>query len=355
MIEPFTLDIPQADLDDLRDRLARTRWPEEEPGEGYGQPLARTRELAARWQAFDWRAQEAALNQWPQFTTAIDGQRVHFLHVRSPRADALPLVLTHGWPSSVLDFLDVIEPLSRDFHLVIPSIPGFGPAGPTHDRGWSVDRVARAWAVLMQRLGYDRYGAQGGDFGSGISLALGAIAPEKVVGVHVNYLPTPPPASTEGLSPQDVDRVGAIRRFLAQRPGYQVMHSTRPQTVAYGITDSPAGLLGWVGDRFDAWKDPESGLDDDRLIATVALYWLTRTAGSALRLARESTPGGPPCPVPLGVAVFARDIILSARGVVEQTYDVRRWTEFDRGGHFPAMETPDLLVADVRAFFADLG
>ncbi|MEU4804709.1 epoxide hydrolase family protein [Actinosynnema sp. NPDC023587] len=354
MIEPYTLAVPQADLDDLHDRLARTRWPEEEPGEGYGLPLARTRELVARWRAFDWRAQEAALNTWPQSTTVIDGQRVHFLHVRSPRADALPLVLTHGWPSSVLDFLDVIEPLSRDFHLVIPSVPGFGPSGPTRDRGWGVDRVARAWAVLMDRLGYRRYGAQGGDWGSGITRALGAVAPDAVVGAHVNYLPTPPPASTAGLSAQDVERVAAIRRFLVQRPGYQVMHQTRPQTVAYGITDSPVGLLGWVGDKFCEWLDPASEVDDDRLIATVAMYWLTGTAGSALRIARETAGGVPPCPVPLGVAVFARDIILPVRGIAEELYDVRRWTEFDRGGHFPALEAPELLVEDVRAFFAGL-
>ncbi|MEV0676349.1 epoxide hydrolase family protein [Actinosynnema sp. NPDC050436] len=354
MIEPFTLHVPRADLDDLRDRPARTRRPEEEPGEGHGLPLARARELVERWQAFDWRAQEAALNAWPQHTTTIDGQRVHFLHVRSPRADALPLVPTHGWPSSVLDSLDVLEPLSRDFHLVVPSIPGFGPSGPTHDAGWGVERVARAWAELMDRLGYRRYGAQGGDRGSGISLALGAVAPGAVVGVHVNYLPTPPPHSTEGLSARDVERVRAVERFLAQGPAYQLLHATRPQTVAYGLTDSPVGLLGWVADRVDEWLDPASGVHDDRLIASVALYWLTGTAGSALRIARETPPGPVRCPVPLGVAVFPHDIVLAVRGVAERVFDVRRWTEFDRGGHFPALEVPDLLVADVRAFFAGL-
>ncbi|WP_433272021.1 epoxide hydrolase family protein [Actinosynnema sp. CS-041913] len=357
MIEPFTLDVPQADLDDLLDRLARTRWPDELPhaANDYGLPLDRTRELVERWRDFDWRAQEAALNAWPQFVTGVDGQRVHFLHVRSPREDALPLVLTHGWPSSVLDFLDVIEPLSRDFHLVIPSIPGFGPSGPTRERGWDVHRVARAWAELMDRLGYQRYGAQGGDWGSGISSALGAVAPDKVVGVHLNYLPTPPPASTSGLSDVDLERVRKIERFLAQRPGYQVMHMTRPQTVAYGLADSPVGLLAWVGDKFTEWLDPASEVDDDKLLATVSLYWLTGTAGSALRITRETAGGPTPCPVPVGVAVFARDIILPVRGVVEGLYDVRRWTEFDRGGHFPALETPDLLVDDVRAFFAGLG
>ncbi len=355
MIEPYRLHVPQSELDDLRDRLARTRWPDEEPGPGYGFPLARMRELVTHWQAFDWRTQEKALNAWPQSTTEIDGQQVHFLHVRSARPDALPLIITHGWPSSVLDFLDVIEPLSRDFHLVIPSIPGFGPSGPTRGPGWDTHRVGRAWAELMHRLGYHRYGAQGGDWGSGISLALAAAAPDKVVGVHLNYLPTPPPASTEGLSAEDLARVEKIRRFVAARPGYQVMHSTRPQTVAYGITDSPVGLLGWVGDRFTEWLDPDSAVDDDRLLAVVSLYWLTGTTGSALRIARETAGGPVPCPVPVGVAVFARDIILPVRGEVTKLYDVRRWTEFPRGGHFPALETPDLLVEDVRAFFADLG
>ncbi|CAL9547972.1 Haloalkane dehalogenase [Actinosynnema sp. ALI-1.44] len=356
MIEPFELDVPQADLADLMDRLARTRWPDELPdaGKDYGVPLARVRGLVERWKSFDWRAVEAKLNAFPQFTTRIDGQDVHFLHVRSDRDDALPLLITHGWPSSVLDFLDVIEPLRRDFHLVIPSVPGFGPSGPTRERGWSVRRVGRAWAELMDRLGYDRYGAQGGDFGSGISQAVAVAAPDKVVGVHVNYLPTPPPASGEGLSATDLERVEAIKRFLAQRPGYQVMHMTKPQVVAYGVTDSPVGLLGWVADKFDEWLDPRSDVSDDRLLEVVTLYWLTGTAGSALRLAKETAPGGQPCPAPLGVAVFAEDIILAVRGVVERQYDVRRWAEYERGGHFPAMEVPELYVEEVRSFFAEL-
>ncbi|WP_309117879.1 epoxide hydrolase [Saccharothrix sp.] len=356
MIEPFKLDVPQADLDDLMDRLARTRWPDELPDAGtdFGIPLARVQALVERWKSFDWRAVEAKLNAHPQFTTTIDGQNVHFLHIRSDRDDALPLLITHGWPSSVLDFLDVIEPLRRDFHLVIPSIPGFGPSGPTRERGWSMQRVGRAWAELMDRLGYDRYGTQGGDFGSGISQAVAVAAPDKVVGVHVNYLPTPPPADTEGLSATDLERVEAIKRFLAQRPGYQVMHMTKPQVVAYGITDSPVGLLGWVADKFDEWLDPRSNVSDDRLLEVVTLYWLTGTTGSALRIAKETPPGVPRCPAPLGVAVFPEDIILAVRGVIERQQDVRRWTEFDRGGHFPAIEVPNLLAEDIRAFFADL-
>ncbi|MQY08934.1 epoxide hydrolase family protein [Actinomadura macrotermitis] len=358
MIKPFRLDVPQADLDDLADRLARTRWPDELPDAGwdYGIPLARVRELAERWRTgYDWRAHEAELNRHPQFTTEIDGQNVHFLHVRSADPGALPLLLVHGWPGSVVEFLDVIEPLSRDFHLVVPSIPGFGLSGPTRERGWSQHRVAAAFAELMARLGYDRYGAQGGDWGSGICRAVAAAAPENVVGVHLNYLPTPPTGREEGLSEEDRARLDHIRRFAAQRPGYQVLQATRPQTLSYALTDSPVGQLAWIAEKFTEWTDPRSAISDDRLLTNVMLYWLTATAGSSARLTRESTFGSPPCPAPVGMAVFAHDIVLSVRPLAEQLYDIAHWSEFDRGGHFAAMEVPDLFADDVRAFFAKLG
>lgn len=360
-IRPFRVEIPQADLDDLKERLARTRWPEELPGVGweYGIPVERVRQLAERWRdGFDWREHEAALNRYPQYTTEIDGQNVHFLHVRSGNPDALPLILTHGWPGSVLEFLDVIEPLSADFHLVIPSIPGFGFSGPTRERGWGLHRIARAWAVLMERLGYRRYGAQGGDFGAGISQALGEVDPEHVVGVHVNYLPVRPPATQEeedALTDEERRRIAGIRQFIAQRPGYQAVHAQRPQTVSYALTDSPVGLLAWIAEKFTEWVDPQSKIDDDRILADISIYWLTATAGSSARLAKESPPGTPARPsVPVGVAVFAHDITLSVRPLAEKDRKIVHWSEFDRGGHFAAMEVPDLFAEDVRAFFVSL-
>ncbi|MFK0061134.1 epoxide hydrolase family protein [Streptomyces werraensis] len=358
MITPFRIDIPQADLDDLAGRLARTRWPDELTGAGwdYGFPLARLKELAHHWRTgYDWRAHEARLNELPHFLTEIDGQTVHFVHVRSARPDALALILTHGWPGSFLEFLDVVEPLSRDFHLVIPSIPGYGFSGPTHERGWDVVRVARAWAELMRRLGYERYGAQGGDFGSGISLALGAVAPERVVGVHVNYLPTrPDPAAGVALSPSDEARLEKVRQLMANRPPYQALQATTPQTLGYALTDSPVGQLAWIAERFAQWTDPRTPVSDERILTDVSLYWLTATAASSARLHRESARRTEGCPVPVGVAVLPHDITRSVRPLAERLYDIRHWSEFDRGGHFAAMEVPELFAEDVRTFFLAL-
>ncbi|MEV7015593.1 epoxide hydrolase family protein [Streptomyces sp. NPDC093991] len=359
MITPFRIDIPQADLDDLTDRLARTRWPNEitDAGWDYGFPLARLKELAEHWRTrYDWRAHEARLNELPHFLTEIEGQTVHFVHVRSARPDALALVLTHGWPGSFLEFLDVVEPLSRDFHLVIPSIPGYGFSGPTHERGWDIVRVARAWAELMRRLGYERYGAQGGDFGSGISLALGTLEPERVVGVHVNYLPTrPDPAAGVTLSPSDEERLDTARKLLASRPPYQALQATTPQTLGYALTDSPVGQLAWIAERFAQWTDPRTPVSDERILTGVSLYWLTATAASSARLHRESARRSERCPVPVGVAVLPHDITRSVRPLAERLYDIRHWSEFDRGGHFAAMEVPELFADDVRKFFVGPG
>lgn len=357
-IQPFRIDIPQADLDDLADRLARTRWPNEvaDAGLDYGFPLARLKELAEYWRTgYDWRAHEAELNELPHFTTEIDGQNIHFVHVRSADPDALALVLTHGWPGSFLEFLDLIEPLSPDFHLVIPSIPGYGFSGPTHDRGWSSDRIARAWAELMRRLGYERYGAQGGDFGSGISTALGAVAPEQVVGVHVNYLPTrPDPDAGVELSEQDEARLEKVKRLMANRPPYQALQAATPQTIGYALTDSPVGQLAWIAERFAQWTDPRTPVSDDRMLTDISLYWLTATAASSARLHHDAGRGNTPCRVPLGVAVLPQDITQSVRPLAERLYDIRHWSEFNRGGHFAAMEVPELLAADIREFFLGL-
>ncbi|GAA3453405.1 epoxide hydrolase family protein [Dactylosporangium matsuzakiense] len=355
MITPFRIAVPQADLDDLADRLARTRWPDELPDAGwdYGFPLARLKELAEHWRTrYDWRAHEARLNELPHYTTEIDGQHIHFVHVRAADPGALPLVLTHGWPGSFLEFLDMIEPLSQRFHLVIPSIPGFAFSGPTRERGWDIVRVARAWAELMHRLGYERYGAHGGDFGAGISLALGGLDAARVVGVHLNYLPTrPDPDAGLVLSRSDEARLEKIRRLMADRPPYQALQALTPQTIGYALTDSPVAQLVWIAERFAQWTDPRTPIDDERLLTDVSLYWLTATAGSSARLTRETPRGAAPCPVPVGVAVLPHDITQSVRPLAERLYDIRQWTELDRGGHFAAMEVPDLLAADIAAFF----
>jgi pimeloyl-ACP methyl ester carboxylesterase len=378
-IQPFRIDVPQADLDDLRDRLARTRWPDELPGVGwdYGVPLGYLKELAGYWRtAYDWRKQEARLNDFPQFTTTIDGAKVHFLHARSPEPNAIPLIITHGWPGSIVEFVEVIEPLTDPrahggdpadaFHVVAPSIPGFGFSGPTRETGWNINRVAKAWTELMRRLGYERYGAQGGDFGAIASPELGRLAPDHVIGVHVNaasvgFIPFPPVDEAELATLTDAERarVDAIQHFTTEEWGYNAIQSTRPQTLAYALTDSPAGQLAWIVEKFKAWTDnaaelPEDAVERDHILTNVMVYWLTGTAGSAARIYYENTHTASWAPperstVPTGVAVFSRDVAIRRYG--ERANTIVHWSEFDRGGHFAAMEAPDLLVDDVRAFF----
>ena len=380
-VQPFRVDIPDADLDDLHDRLARTRWPDELPGAGwaYGVPLGYLKELAEYWRSgYDWRAQEARLNQFPQFVTTVDGARVHFLHVPSPRREALPLVITHGWPGSIAEFLDVIGPLSDPgahggnpadaFHLVLPSIPGYGLSGPTHDTGWTTGRVAKAWAELMRRLGYQRYGAQGGDWGAFVSPELGRADPDRVVGVHVNaatfgFIPFGEVGPEELASFTDAEKVRLERlnRFLSDGNAYFQVQATRPQTLAYALTDSPVGQLAWNAEKFKEWTHPsedlpERAVDRDQLLTNAMLYWLTGTAGSSARLYYENLHaaswGQPPATIPTGVAVFAEDVAI--RRYAERANNIVHWSEFDRGGHFAAMEAPDLFVQDVRAFFRAL-
>jgi epoxide hydrolase len=377
-IRPFRIETPQADLDDLRDRLARTRWPSQlaDPDWSRGVPLKYLEELAEYWRTtYDWREHERQLNELPQFVTSVDGTNLHFLHVRSPEPDALPLIVTHGWPGSIVEFLDIIEPLTDPrshggdaadaFHLVIPSIPGFGLSGPTADPGWTQRRIARAFAELMSRLGYERYGAQGGDVGAQVSPDLGRVDPERVVGVHVNaasvgFMPFPPLEDAElaELSDSERARVERITEFMDDGFGYAQIQSTRPQTLAYGLTDSPVGQLAWVVERFQDWTHadlPEHAVDRDRMLTNVMLYWLTGTAGSAANLYYEVKHSGewPDLSgVPTGAAVFAEDIAI--RRYAEHSNKIVHWSEFDRGGHFAAMETPDLLVADVREFFRRL-
>ncbi|MGH2662495.1 MAG: epoxide hydrolase family protein [Actinomycetota bacterium] len=378
-ISSFRIDIPDADLADLRDRLARTRWPDELADVGWsrGVPVDYLKGLAEYWRtAYDWRKQEATLNELPQFTTTIDGANVHFLHVRSPEANALPLVLTHGWPGSFVEFVEVIGPLSDPgshggdpadaFDLVIPSIPGFGFSGPTRDAGWTANRVARAWAELMSRLGYERYGAQGGDWGAMVSPELGRVDPDHVVGVHVNaatvgFIPMgPSPDEVASLTDAEKVRLDRLNNYLSQMTGYFQIQSTRPQTLAYGLNDSPVGQLAWIVEKFKEWTHdaevPEDAVDRDHMLTNVMLYWLTGTAGSSAQIYYEGMHSGSwgaePGPTPTGVANFAEDVAI--RRYSEQGNNIVHWSEFDRGGHFAAMEAPDLLVGDVREFFRKL-
>jgi hypothetical protein len=395
-IRPFRIDIPDAELDDLRDRLARTRWPEGPDGDDWraGVPVGYLRGLADHWRTgFDWRAQEARLNALPQFTTGIDGLPIHFLHLRSPEADALPLLISHGYPSSVVEFLEVAGPLSDPrahggeaadaFHLVIPSLPGFGFSTPVREPGWDLARTTAAFAELMARLGYDRYGVHGGDIGAGISGMLGATQAGHVAGVHSTSdamgvavgeqfgYPIP-----DDLSPADLARVEAQRRKWADMKGYLDIMSTRPRTLAYSLTDSPAGQLAWIAQSFKEWTAaaadlPEDAVDRDLLLANVSIYWFTRSGASAARFIYETAHAvpwgigdqdeagdGPAAvawdapAVPQGLAVFGGDDLL--RKVLDPDHRIGHWTEYDRGGHFAALEVPDLLVEDLRTFFRPL-
>jgi epoxide hydrolase len=376
-IVPFKIDVPQADLDDLIARLERTRWPDELPGGGwdYGVPLEYIKDLAEYWRtSYDWRAQEAKLNAFPQFMTMIDGQPIHFLHVTSPEPDALPLLLTHGWPGSVAEFLDVIGPLTDPrshggdavdaFHLVIPALPGFGFSGPTHERGWNVSRTARAWAELMRRLGYERYGAQGGDLGALVSPELGHVDAEHVVGIHLNaasvgFIPwgEVDPAELATFTDREKASLARMQEFLSDEgSAYFKVHANRPQMIAYSLTDSPVGQLAWAFDRMHAWvQGPvEDALTRDQILTNVMFYWITGTAGSAARFYFENMHmaadwGRAPSATPIGVAAFAQDVAMRRYG--ERRNNLVHWAEFDRGGHFAAMEAPDLLVGDVREFF----
>lgn len=368
-IRPFRIDIDPTALDDLQARLARTRWPEQLPGTPWqrGVPLDHVRDLATWWaDGYDWKAAQDELNAVPQFLTEIDGQRVHFLHVRSPEPDALPLLMSHGWPGSVVEFLDVLGPLSDPrahggdpadaFHLVIPSIPGFGFSSPLSGDGWDVRRISTAYAELMSRLGYDRYGAQGGDYGSFIAPDLGRVDGAHVVGVHVNaatvgFMPFGP-VDASLLEPVEQERVARRDAYLSEGNGYFQLQATRPQTLSFALADSPAGQLAWIAEHFHTWSHDKTAISRDRILTNVTLYWLTNTAGSSANLYYEAMHTGSwptPSTVPTGVAVFAEDIAI--RRYAEQGNAITHWTDFPTGGHFAALETPDLLVGDVRTFF----
>ncbi|MET9340835.1 epoxide hydrolase family protein [Nonomuraea sp. NPDC003804] len=366
-IKPFTIEIPQADLDDLKDRLRRTRWTEElpaeeldgvpaagpvRPGWQYGVPLSYVRDLVTRWRdSFDWREQEARLNRHPQFSTEIDGQTVHFVHVRSDNPQATPLILTHGWPNTFVEYLGLVEPLSREFHLVIPSIPGFGFSGHTRRRGWDATRVAATWAELMRRLGYARYGVHGNDAGAIIAPVLGRIDQDRVIGVHVNQIfsfPSGDPAEFAGLAQADLDYLGFLQSFV-EHAIHDKAQSAQPQTLAHALADSPAGLLAWIGQLLG------DALDPDDVLTIASIYWFTNTAASSARFYYENahTPQPTePTTFPLGLASFAYDF-RPVRAFAERDHkNITSWNEYDRGSHWAAHDAPDLLADDIRTFFS---
>jgi len=379
-ILPFHIDIPQTAIDDLNDRLARTRWPSELPDIGWsrGVPVDYLKGLAEYWGAgYDWRAHETRLNAFPQFTTEIDGQTIHFLHVESPEPNATPLMLIHGWPGSFVEFIELIRPLTDPaayggdaadaFHLVIPSVPGMGFSTPLSEAGWTHSRIAKAFTELMSRLGYDRYGVQGGDIGAFEAPLMGQLDPERIIGVHVNALVTFPsgdPAELEGLTEAEQERLARFQNFEQDMSGYSAIQGTRPQTVAYGLADSPTGQLAWVVEKFKEWTDPsaalpEDAVDRDHILTDVSIYWFSNTAGSSANLYYE-TYHDPSLfaprergTVPTGVAVSTTQDV-AIRHLAERDHNVVRWTEFDKGGHFAAMENPEFLIEDVRAFFRGL-
>lgn len=364
---PFRIDVAQEALDDLQARLARTRFAEELSGVGdeLGVPVGYVRRLVEHWRdAHDWRAWESRLNDLPQFTTEIDGQRIHLLHVRSPEPDATPLLLTHSWPGSILDHLDVIGPLTDPrshggdpadaFHLVAPSLPGVGFSGPTMQRGWDRHRVARAWVELMARLGYDRYGAAGNDTGSIVSPEVGRAAPDRVLGVHVTQVfsfPSGDPSEFESLTEADLGALDHMQWFVDTKGAFNVLQAQQPQTLAHALADSPAGLAGWNGQLLG------EDLDIDLVVAQLAWYWLTGTIASSMRIYYEDAKAehpAEPTTVPLGLAGFAGDF-QSIRSFAERDHaNVTWWNTYDRGGHYAAHVAPDLYVEDLRGFFRSL-
>ncbi|MFE9579087.1 epoxide hydrolase family protein [Nocardia sp. NPDC006044] len=355
-ITPFRIDVPQADLDDLQARLARTRWADQIPGSGdtYGVSVDRVRHLVDYWRdGFDWRKVEQTLNTYPQFTTEIDGQRIHFLHVRSTQDNAFPLILTHGWPGTFVEFLGVIEPLTAaGYDLVIPSVPGYGFSGPTTESGWHDTRIAKAWAELMRRLGYDKYGAVGNDGGAQISPELGRVDPEHVVAVQVSQIysfPTGDPAEMADLTEDEAASLATLDWFVKNKMGFNILQSQQPQTLAHALMDSPAGLVGWNGQLLG----PD--LDDDFVLTNIAIHWLTGTAGSAIRhyfeKAKADQPTGP-IAVPLALSGSNGDFHGIRRFAERDHSNIVSWRTHDVYTHYLHHVAPELMSGEITEFFA---
>jgi len=363
-IEQFEIHVDDSVLDDLRSRLTATRFPDQIDGTGweYGTPVGYVRDLVTYWlDEYDWRVHERRLNELQHFRTTVDGQSIHFVHARSPRDDALPLLLMHGWPGSIVEFLDVIPRLIDDFHVVVPSLPGYGFSEPTRTTGWDPERIARAFIELMARLGYDRYGAQGGDWGAQVATHVGAFDAAHCVGLHLN-MPIGGPVEGVELTEADRSDLAAMASFRSGESAYSQLQGTKPQTLGVGLNDSPAGLLSWIVEKFRAWSDcdgdPENAFTRDQLLTNVMVYWVTGTITSSTRLywERQHTQASPPgfIDVPTGVARFPKEPIRFPRTWVERRYHVTHWVDMPRGGHFAAMEQPELFVDDVRSFFSGL-
>ncbi|WP_174262198.1 epoxide hydrolase family protein [Mycobacterium gallinarum] len=370
-MRPFCIDVADDVLDDLRTRLSRTRWPEAECVQDWTQgiPLGYTRDLTAYWaDVYDWRSREAALNRFDQFIVEIDGVDIHFILQRSPHEEAFPLVITHGWPGSIVEFRNVIEPLTNPtahggraedaFHVVCPALPGYGFSGkPTHS-GWGVERIAQAWEALMLRLGYERYGAQGGDWGAAITTQMGRNRGH-CAAIHLNMPIAYPPAG--GIAdPTEEEQLALAALTAHQRwgTGYSEQQSTRPQTIGYGLADSPVGQMAWIVEKFAAWMDcdghPENVLSRDELLDNVMIYWATNSGSSSARLYWESfktLDATTRVELPTGIAAFPKEVLRSPRSWCEPIYNITHWTTMPRGGHFAALEQPGLFVDDVREFF----
>jgi pimeloyl-ACP methyl ester carboxylesterase len=381
-LEEFRVEIPDDALRDLRERLERTRWPDAETVSDWSQgvPLDYIRELCAYWaDGYDWRATEARLNALPQFRTTIDGLGIHFIHVRSRHPDALPLVITHGWPGSIVEFLKVIEPLTDPtahggtpadaFHVVCPSLPGYGFSDKPEQPGWGVERIAAAWTELMARLGYQRYGAQGSDWGTSISASIGQQDPEHVVGIHLTPPLAPPdPATYDDLTERERAALASLQHSAESDSGYYQEHATRPQTIGYALVDSPAALCAWIIEKFWAWTDCDGRIENvltrDELLDNLMLYWLPRTGASSARLYWESFgqvsewisgPTVDTITAPTGCSIFPKELQRPSRRWAEKRFtDIRYWNEPEKGGHFAAFEQPQLFVHEVRSCFAQL-
>jgi epoxide hydrolase len=377
-LEPFHIRVDDSVLEDLRARLSRTRFPDQIEGTGweYGIPTEYLRQLVDYWQdEYDWRAEEARLNELDHFRTTIDGQSIHFLHVRSKHSDAFPLLITHGWPGSIVEFLDVLPRLvdpesfggkpADAFHVVAPSLPGYGFSEPTRSTGWDEERIARAFAELMGTIGYSHYGAQGGDWGAQVTSRIGLVDPEHCEAIHLNMPIGVQPEEPGALTEEEQADLAAMRQFIKEESGYANEQGTKPQTIGAALNDTPAGLLGWIVEKFRAWSDcegdPENCFTRDQLITNVMLYWVTETITSSARLYRESRhraqrPGDLPfVDVPTGVARYPKEVLRWPRSWVEGQYRVVHWAVMDRGGHFAAMEQPELFVNDLRRFFGEVG
>ncbi|MDG2004577.1 MAG: epoxide hydrolase [Novosphingobium sp.] len=372
-IRPFTLAIPDDQLDDLNRRIDATRWPDKETVDDWSQgtPLAALRGLVEYWRdGYDWRACEARLNGFGQFITEVDGLDIHFLHVKSPHQGAMPLILTHGWPGSVIEFLDVIAPLADPvahggraedaFHVVVPSLPGYGFSAKATEAGWNIERIAAAWPLLMRKLGYDRWVAQGGDWGAIVTNRIGSDAPEGCAGIHVNLaLAGPTEEDQKNPTPEELKAFERMKYYQDWDSGYSKQQSTRPQSLGYGLVDSPVGLAGWIYEKMWSWTDnqgkPEDALSRDTILDNIMLYWLTASGASSARLYWESfgqlIPGD--ILIPSGISNFPKEISRSPRHWVERRLkNLVYWNDLDKGGHFAAWEQPAVFIDEVRKCFA---